>query len=142
MVPQSQAGGGRGRAGGQGMFGQGVQDRAALPGDEERMGLGPEAKPEDKLAKVLRGLAEKVEKEGTDGALTVGKLKVVDYRVDVMVFLTDASAETLKKLEELGFSKTGESKAISLVIGSIDVRKLEALAELELVIRVKPVVSP
>ncbi|HUU98899.1 MAG TPA: VIT domain-containing protein [Phycisphaerae bacterium] len=95
--------------------------------------------PGDKLAEALRGLAEKVEKEGTDGNLTVGKLRVIDWRVDVMVFLSDTSAETIAALKELGFIQTGESKAVKLLIGTIDVRKLEELAKLDAVIRVKPV---
>ncbi|MBU0616749.1 MAG: hypothetical protein KKI02_03445, partial [Planctomycetes bacterium] len=97
--------------------------------------------PESKLAEPLRGLAEKVEKDGKDGNLTVGELKIVDYKVDVMVFLSNVSEETLEALKELGFVQTGESKAIKLLIGTIDVRKLEDLAKLDAVIRVKPVKS-
>jgi len=96
--------------------------------------------PERKLAEPLRGLAEKVEKDG-DGNLTIGELKVVDYKVDVMIFLSDVSEKTLKALKELGFVQTGESKAIKLLIGTIDVRKLDDLAKLDAVIRVKPVKS-
>jgi len=94
--------------------------------------------PESKLAEPLRGLAEKVEKQGENGNLTVGNLKVVNYRVDVMVFLRDTTPGTLKALENLGFVKTAESKAIRLLIGTIDVRRLEELAKLEVVIRVRP----
>jgi len=95
--------------------------------------------PEQKLAEPLRGLAAKVEKEGRDGDLTVGALKVVGYKVDVMIFLRDLSDATLKALADLGFVQTGESKAVRLLTGTIDVRKLEDLARLEAVIRVKPV---
>lgn len=109
---------------------------------EERLDLHEEkASPLSKLAEPLRDLAEKVEKRGRDGNLTVGKLKVVDYKVDVMVFLSDASEKTLKALKKLGFVQTGESKTIKLLIGTIDVRKLEDLAKLEAVISVKPVRS-
>jgi Ca-activated chloride channel family protein len=97
--------------------------------------------PQDKLAEALRGLAEKVEKEGTDGNLTVGKLRVIDWKVDVMIFLRDTSDETLNALKELGFTQTGESKAVKLLIGTIDVRKLEDLARLEAVLGVKPVAT-
>ena len=107
--------------------------------DEEDVPAAQPADPGDKLAEALRGLAEKVEKEGTDGNLTVGKLRVVDWNVDVMVFLADTSDETVKALKELGFVQTGESKAVKLLIGTIDVRKLEELAKLGAVIRVKPV---
>ncbi len=105
--------------------------------EEAKAALSPEAK----LAETLLGLAEKVEKEGKDGDLTVGKLRVIKYKVDVMIHLRDTSPETLKALKELGFVQTGESKAIKLLIGTIDVRKLIELVELEAVIRVSPVVA-
>ena len=95
-----------------------------------------------RLAEPLRDLAKKVETDGQDGNLTVGKLKVTNYRVDVMIFLADTSEKTLVALKELGFEQTGESKAVKLLIGTLDVRKLEALATLDAVIRVKPVVGP
>ncbi len=115
---------------------------------EELLELDAEGKPatrpmepRDKLAEALRGLAEKVEKEGADGNLTVGKLRVIDWKVDVMIFLGDTSGETITALKELGFVQTGESKAVTLLIGTIDVRKLEDLAKLDAVIRVKPVAT-
>ena len=111
-------------------------------GEHEEGAAARGVTPESKLAEALRELAEKVEKEGENGNLTVGKLKVTDYRVDVMVFLRDLSDKTLEALFELGFKQTGESKATTLLIGTIDVRKLQALSELETVIRVKPVVAP
>jgi hypothetical protein len=98
-----------------------------------------ELEPTNKLGEPLRDLATNVEKQGKDGNLTIGELKVVDYKVDVMVFLGDLSEKTLKALKELGFVQTGESKTVRLLIGTIDVRKLEDLAKLEAVIRVKPV---
>ena len=78
---------------------------------------------------------------GLVGNLTVGKLRVIDWKVDVMVFLADTSDETIKALKDLGFVQTGESKAVKLLIGTLDVRKLEDLAKLEAVIRIKPVAS-
>jgi Ca-activated chloride channel family protein len=92
-----------------------------------------------KLAASLRRLAEQVAREGNNGTLTVDNLRVLDYRVDVMVYLRDTSDATLEALQELGLVKTGESKTIRLVIGSIDVRQLEKLAQLETVLRVMPV---
>jgi len=100
-----------------------------------------DSSPELKLAEPLRGLASKVETDGKDGNLTIGELKVVDYKVDVMIFLSDVTEDTLTALKELGFVQTGESKAIKLLIGTIDVRKLDDLAKLDAVIRVKPVKS-
>ena len=100
-----------------------------------------DSSPEMKLAEPLRGLASKVETDGKDGNLTIGELKVVGHKVDVMIFLSDVTEDTLKALKELGFVQTGESKAIKLLIGTIDVRKLDDLAKLDAVIRVKPVKS-
>jgi hypothetical protein len=42
-------------------------------------------------------------------------------------------------LKQLGFQQTGESKAVRMLIGTIDVRKLEELVKLEAVVSVKPV---
>jgi Ca-activated chloride channel family protein len=92
-----------------------------------------------KLAEPLRDLAAKVAKDGKDGNLTVGKIAVTNFRVDVMILLRDASENTLTALKALGFEQTGESKTVSLLIGTLDVRKLEELAKLDAVIRVKPV---
>jgi Ca-activated chloride channel family protein len=111
----------------------------ASPAEEGEEGYVVELAPERKLAEPLRKLAEKVEKEGKDGNLTVGELKIVDYQVDVMIFLRDLSDKTLKALKDLGFVQSGESKAIKLLIGTIDVRQLEELAKLDAVVRVKPV---
>ena len=125
--------------------------------DDAREGVAVR-EPGAKLAKPLRGLAEQVEKKGKDGNLILhdpihphltkrgqwgvvkdGKLRVIDYRVDVMIYLRDTSPSTIAALKKLGFVQTGESKAIKLLIGTIDVRKLEKLAKLEAVIRVSPI---
>ena len=94
-----------------------------------------------KLAEPLRALHERVANLGKDGNLSVGKLRVIDHRVDVMVHLRDTSPQTVDALEQLGFVQTGESKAVRLLIGSIDVRRLAALAALDTVIRIAPVVA-
>jgi hypothetical protein len=92
----------------------------------------------NKLAPELQGLAEKVAKEGTDGNLTVGKLQVKAGRIEIQVQLADLSAEVLAKLEELGFKQLAQAKSVKLVIGTIDVKQLEALAKLAEVLRVTP----
>jgi hypothetical protein len=102
----------------------------------------PEEAVRAKLAEPLRDLAAKVAKEGQDGNLTVGKLKVTSYRVDVLILLRDTSEQTVAALKALGFEQTGDSKAVTLLIGTIDVRKLDELARLDAVIRVKPVAGP
>jgi hypothetical protein len=108
---------------------------------EEDAASATPAEPANKLAGSLRDLADKVEKEGKDGSLSVDGLKVVNYKLDVMIFLRDLSDETVKALEDLGFVKAGESKTVKMLVGTIDVRKLEELAKLDAVVAVKPVKS-
>ena len=100
---------------------------------------GAARSPADKLDTSLRDLAARVEKEGKDGNLTAGDLLVKDHKVDVMIRLSDTSVKTLEALKKLGFEQSAESKAVRLVIGSIDVRKLEELVKLEAVVAVNPV---
>jgi Ca-activated chloride channel family protein len=94
--------------------------------------------PTDKLAKVLRDLAEQVTEKGANGDLDLDGLKVRDWQVDVMVYLADLSDKTREALKDLGFKVTGASKTVRMLIGTIDVRKLEDLAKLETVRSVKP----
>jgi Ca-activated chloride channel homolog len=105
------------------------------------VGRGPSMAVQDKLAEPLRGLDEQVAKTGKDGNLAVGKLRVVDHKVDVMVYLRDTSPQTIDALKQLGFVQTGESNAARLLIGSIDVRRLAEMAQLDAVIRITPVVA-
>lgn len=116
--------------------------RAADARDEDDGGWradAPAATPESKLSGPLAGLAEKVEKDGRDGDLTVGSIRVTKYQVDVMVYLRDVSDATRTELEKLGFTLTAESNAARLLIGTIDVRKLLDLAKLDVVIRITAV---
>lgn len=110
--------------------------------DEDGFEPAPPPEPAQKLAESLRDLAAKVEKEGKDGVLTVGKLQVTNHRVDIMIYLDNLSDETRKALADLGFEQQAESRTANLLIGSLDVRKLEDLAKLESVLRVRPVVEP
>ena len=103
--------------------------------------LDPEAIAREKLTEPLRDLAEKTVSQGSDGNYSLGKIRVIDYRVDVMIYLSDLTDETIEALEELGFIQFAESKAIRLLIGTIDVRKLEALSKLDAVTRITPVVD-
>lgn len=91
-----------------------------------------------KLTGGLRGLGEQVRKEGKNGNFIAGTLHVRDYRIIVMIHLRDTSKGVLESLAQLGFVQAGESKAVKLVIGTIDVRRLEALAKLAAVLRVSP----
>jgi Ca-activated chloride channel family protein len=137
----------------QGMVGGAMVPRSALRGQpaavqefaardsrmdylaEPRAALAPGAK----LAEPLRDLAARVTKDGANGTLTVGTLRVVNYRVDVMIALRDVSKKTLEALRGLGFVQTGDSKAARILIGTIDVRQLLMLEALDTVVRVAPV---
>jgi Ca-activated chloride channel family protein len=114
--------------------------RLAYRAEEEssgRVARVPQAT--EKLAPALVGLEQEVQKSGSDGTLTRDTLRVVQYMVDVMIYLRDTSTETLTALQQLGFITTAESKAVPLLVGRIDVRHLKQLVQLDAVLRVTPV---
>ncbi len=84
----------------------------------------------NKLEAQLRGLADKLAKEGTNGNLTVGKLVVKNGRIEIRVQLASLTDEAVAKLTELGFKELARAKSVKLLIGTIDVKQLEALAKL------------
>ncbi|MHC4404060.1 MAG: VIT and vWA domain-containing protein [Planctomycetota bacterium] len=116
---------------------QGLAEDSEAAGQEEGR-LSPAQLAERKLAAELRGLAEKVAKQGVDGNLTIGKIEVHKGRVEVRVQLSALSDEVLAELTKLGFKELGRAKSVNLLIGTIDVKKLEALALLDVVRRVDP----
>jgi len=58
--------------------------------------------------------------------------------VEVRVLLAELSDEVLAKLEKLGFKELARAKAVKMLIGTIHVEKLEALAKLDAVRGVEP----
>jgi Ca-activated chloride channel family protein len=128
------------------MLTRGRADRGPMASSEEpkregKDGAGdPVGAALSKLAEPLRGLDEQVAKGGKDGNLTVGNLRVIDHQIDVMVYLQDTSPPVVEALRRLGFVSTAEGKVARLLIGKIDVRQLAALAALDAVVRVTPVV--
>lgn len=143
-APASPAGRPMGGAGGESKRSEVARIKAAR-GDEARdatvelesAGSRP-LTPAAKIAASLTGLAAKVEAEGKDGTLTVGKVTVKEYRVGVMIQMTDLSEETLGKLKALGVQIDGQSKLVNLVIATVDVRKLDEIAKLDGVLSIKP----
>jgi Ca-activated chloride channel family protein len=118
-----------------------LEDKALAEADSDTVAGKPAAAPADPAAKLdesLRTLADKVAKEGKNGSLTAGGVTVTAYKADVMIYLSNTSPETLAALKKLGFEQSAESKAVRLVIGTIDVRKLLELAKLDAVVSVKP----
>jgi hypothetical protein len=90
-----------------------------------------------KLAPPLPGLADRVAKEGKDGTLEIGKLKVTGWKVEVLIKLNGITTKEMRDaLAKLGFEETGVVSNPQVVLGTIDVRKLEEFAKLEIVTRV------
>lgn len=114
------------------------EDEAANDRRIDRDLLDKADRAEAKLAPALRGLARKVREQGAGGNLELGGLSVRAYRVHVMIYLDSVSTEVTEALRRLGFILSGESKTIPLLIGSVDVRRLKEIAELEAVVRVTP----
>jgi len=63
---------------------------------------------------------------------------VHDGKAEVQVWLTDKSAEALAKLKEVGFEVVLDQKNSKLIIGRIDLEKLEQLTDLKFVRYVSP----
>lgn len=102
----------------------------------EEKALAPE---EAKLSANLRGLAERVKKEGKNGTLhKAGVPEVTSGRVTVQVWLKDAPADAVKQLEALGFTVSTTLRPGKLLLGSAPVEKLKALAALKFVTYIEP----
>ncbi|MCH8805561.1 MAG: VWA domain-containing protein, partial [Planctomycetes bacterium] len=96
---------------------------ASAPADAEELDRledrGAEKTPAERAAEAwkqkltagLRGLGEKVRKEGKNGNFNAAELHVKDYRISVTIHLRDTSEGVLESLEQLGFVLAGESKA-------------------------------
>ncbi len=88
---------------------------------------------EIKLAKALHGLADKLDKNGDYSS---GKIVVKGGKMEVAVYLYKLDDKALAELKKLGFVKILESKAVQMVIGTVDVKKLTELAWLDAVRRI------
>jgi len=88
---------------------------------------------EIKLAKALHGLADKLDKNGNYSA---GNLVVKGGKMEVAVYLYTLDDKALAELKTLGFVKILESKAVQMVIGTVDVKTLPELAWLDAVRRI------
>jgi hypothetical protein len=119
---------------------------AARESEEKPLGPPPTATPaekrawalEQRLDDSLRGLAEKVAREGRDGNLRLAKVEVKNGMVEVQVWLSDASDATVEKLKAAGLEVLLRPRAGKLVIGRIKVELLEALALLDVVRFIEP----
>jgi len=85
---------------------------------------------EIKVAKVLRGLAGKLDKEGNYSS---GKVIVKEGETQVAVYLFKLDEAALAELKRLGFEKMLEAKAVKMVLGTVAVKKLQEIAYLDAV---------
>jgi hypothetical protein len=118
---------------------------AARNGHDLASGAAPDkSKPRDpeanaKLAPDLQGLAEKVAGHEGSGTVTIGKIRVENSRVHVVVYLTAVSEQVMARLMALGFKELGRRTQFgNFVVGSIHVEELDALAGLSEVERIEP----
>ena len=93
---------------------------------------------QSKLAPELRELIDKLDANASRHSFTVGKIEVIDGRVEVRLQLASLSDEIIVRLKRLGFKELARAKSVKLLIGTIDVAKLEDLAKLEAVSRIDP----
>lgn len=92
-----------------------------------------------KLDATLVGLADKVKAEGTNGSLKkAGLPEVVKGKVTVQVWLNSLPADGLARLKAAGFTPAATLQPKRLLLGTIDVGRLDALIELGFVARVEP----
>jgi hypothetical protein len=91
-----------------------------------------------KLAPALRGLAEKVRKEGKNGSLDKpGLPKVENGRVEIVIRLNSLTKSQMRQLESLGFTLEATLQPGKLLLGTVPVEKLEALLELAFIRRIE-----
>jgi Ca-activated chloride channel family protein len=88
---------------------------------------------EAKLVEELRGLAKKLDKNGNFAS---DKLTVRNGRLEVALYLHRMDAETMKELANLGFVRIREDATKKLLIGTVDVEKLDDIARLKQVRRI------
>lgn len=83
-----------------------------------------------KLAKELNDLVAQL-KADPDSELSTGKIKVSKVRVEIKVHLQELSNSAFLKLKALGFVELARATSVPLLVGTIEVRKLEELALLK-----------
>ena len=88
---------------------------------------------EMKLAKCLQGLAARLDKNGN---FSEGKVVVKDGKITLAVYLNKLDDAALEELKKLGFVKLLDAPAVQMVIGTIEVKKLQDLAYLDCVRRI------
>lgn len=92
-----------------------------------------------KLHPMIAALVERLKNKAQPSA---DEAKFVrDNKAELQVWLTDKSPQIIEQLKQLGFEVIAEPKSARLVIGRIAIDKLEALAALEVVTYLSPLVG-
>jgi len=107
---------------------QQIKQDAKLPEADKRTKIA-----ELKLAKALQGLAEKLDEKGSYSS---GNVVVKAGKIEVAVYLYEMDDKALGELKKLGFVKILEAKAVKMVMGTVEVKKLQELAWLDAVRRI------
>jgi len=113
-------------------FGKLREPRKTAPGADERA---------DKLASELRKLLDMVWSHGPVSNYADGKLLVSHGKIEVRLELSAVSEAVIKKIEEAGLKITRKGEKETIVIGIIEVEKLEALTGISEVRSVAPAAS-
>ena len=117
---------------------RGDGNEASIPATQPATPLTPEeqrkVKIERTLVKDLQGLAAKLDK---DGSLKGEKFTVTKGKVEVEIYLDKLDDKAIEALKKLGFEKLVDSPGLNMILGSIEVSKLEDLAALDIVRAVK-----
>lgn len=112
-----------------------IRDLRTFAADEGRLDQDKKESKDvstSKLHALLVGLAKKFNGKPIAG------LDIKDGKVLIQVWLRDTSEATLAELKKAGLEISFESSAATMVIGRVDVNKLENLAKLASVMSIEP----
>jgi len=111
--------------------------RDAKPGETASQKLEREAMA--KLDATLRDLLVKYASEGKSGKYAIpNKLEVSDGKVEVLVWVTGATSKTMAQLRALGLLNAEWVLKDKVLIGRVDIAKLQELARANQVVRIAP----
>jgi Ca-activated chloride channel family protein len=101
--------------------------------------LSPAERKQRQLrAKLHSSIAAVIERLKTPNAPPPQAKFIKDGKAEIQIFLSDVSPAVLAQLRQLGFEPILQPKSGKTLLGRIAVGKLSALAELEVVVYIKP----
>ena len=110
-------------------------------GVRQEPSLSPkDVKRQQVLAKMHASIAAVVERLKNKAAQPAAEEArfVHNGKAEIQVWLSDKSAETVAQLKRLGFEVVLDPKSAKMIVGRVAIEKLEALAELKVVLYVAP----